>query len=157
VGKKRSDRGDPRVQSHIDTTESRFAVRGDRRNGVDRLSLIGELDLESIPTFEHELEAVAHAGGALIIDLRALDAVDADGVHALEETAMHAGQEGWWLFIVNSRSLVRDAFERAGVDMLLSDMDVSEVLASGDGEWSPTSLPPLPGERKIRRLRAVKE
>jgi anti-anti-sigma factor len=145
------------VQNRIDTPESRFAVRGDRRNGVDRLSLVGELDRDNLSTFEHELEAVAHAGGALIIDLRELDSVDGDGVHALERTAMQAGQDGWWLFIVNSRSLVRDAFERAGVDMLLSDMDVSAVLASGDGEWSPTSLPPLPGERKIRRLRVVRE
>jgi anti-anti-sigma factor len=145
------------VQNRIDTPGSRFAVRGDRRNGVDRLSLVGELDRDNLSTFAHELEAVAHAGGALIIDLRELDSVDDEGVHALEDTAMHAGQQGWWLFIVNSRSLVRDAFERAGVDMLLSDMDVSEVLASGDGEWSPTSLPPLPEERKIRRLRVVRE
>lgn len=145
------------MQSRIDPSGSRFAVRGDRRNGVDRLSLVGELGRDNLSTFEHELEAVAHAGGALIIDLRGLDSVDEEGVHALEDTAKHAGQQGWWLFIVNSRSPVRDAFERAGVDMLLSDTDISEVLASGDGEWSRTSLPPLPGERKIRRLRVVKE
>ncbi len=145
------------MQNRIDTPGSRFVVRGDRRNGVDRLSLVGELDRANLPTFEHELEAVTHAGGALIIDLRELDSVDDDGVRALEETSLHAGEDGWWLFIVNSRSLVRDAFERAGVDMLLSDTDISEVLASGDGEWSPTSLPPLPGERKIRRLRVVGE
>jgi anti-anti-sigma regulatory factor len=145
------------VQNRIDIPDPRFAVHGDRRNGVDRLSLVGELDRNNLFTFELELEGVAHAGGALIIDLRELDAVDGVGVHALERAAMQAGQDGWWLFIVNSRSLVREAFERAGVDMLLSDMDVSEVLASGDGEWSPTSLPPLPGERKIRRLRVVGE
>jgi anti-anti-sigma factor len=144
------------VQNRIDTPESRFVVRGDRRNGVDRLSLVGELDRDNVSTLEDELEGVAHAGGALIIDLRELDSVDEDGVRVLEETALHAGQDGWWLFIVNSRGLVRDAFERAGADMLLSDMDVSDVLASGDGEWSPTSLPPLPGERKIRRLRVVR-
>lgn len=144
------------MQNRIDTPEPRFAVRGDRRNGVDRLSLVGELDRDNLSTFEHELEGVTHAGGALIIDLRGLDSVDDDGVRVLEETALHAGQGGWWLFIVNSCGLVRDAFERAGVDMLLSDMDVSEILASGDGEWSPTSLPPLPGERKIRRLRVVR-
>ncbi len=145
------------MQNRIDTQGSRFTVRADRRNGVDRLSLVGELDRDNVSRFEHELGGVTHAGGALIIDLRELDSVDDDGVHALEETAMRAGEGGWWLFIVNSRSLVRDAFERAGVDMLLSDTDISEVLASGDGEWSPTSLPPLPGERTIRRLRVVRE
>ncbi len=145
------------MQNRIDAPESRFVVRGDRRNGVDRLSLTGELDHDNVSSLQDELEGVTHAGGALIIDLSELDSVDEDGVRVLEETASHAGQDGWWLFIVNSRGLVRDAFERAGADMHLSDVDVSEVLASGDGEWSPTSLPPSPGERKIRRLRVVRE
>lgn len=146
------------MQDPVDTPEEvRFAVRGDRRNGIDRLSLVGELDRGGVPTYEGELEGVAHAGGALIIDLRGLDAVDSDGVRALEATAQHAGQDGWWLFIVNSRDPVRHAFELAGADMLLSETDVSDVLASGDGGWSPMSLPPLPGERKIRRFRVVRD
>ena len=144
------------MQNRIDTPESRFVVRGDRRNGVDRLSLIGELDRDTVSTLEDELEGVAHVGGALIIDLRELEAVDPDGVRALEATAQHAGQDGWWLFIVNSRDHVRHAFELAGADMLLSETDISDVLASGDGGWSAMSLPPLPGERKIRRLRVVR-
>ena len=144
------------MQNRIDTPGSRFVVRGDRRNGVDRLSLIGELDRDNVSTFEDELEAVAHVGGALIIDLRELEAVDPYGVRALEATAQHAGQDGWWLFIVNSRDHVRHAFELAGADMLLSETDISDVLASGDGGWSAMSLPPLPGERKIRRLRVVR-
>lgn len=144
------------MQNRIDTPESRFVVRGDRRNGVDRLSLIGELDRDTVSTLEDELEGVAHVGGALIIDLRELEAVDPDGVRALEATAQHAGQDGWWLFIVNSRDPVRHAFELAGADMLLSETDISDVLASGDGGWSAMSLPPLPGERKIRRLRVVR-
>ena len=144
------------MQNRIDTPESRFIVRGDRRNGVDRLSLVGELDRDNVSTFEDKLEGVAHVGGALIIDLRDLEAVDPDGVRALEATAQHAGQDGWWLFIVNSRDQVRHAFELAGADMLLSETDISDVLASGDGGWAPMSLPPLPGERKIRRLRVVR-
>jgi anti-anti-sigma factor len=145
------------VQNPVDTPAVGFAVRGDRRNGIDRLSLVGELDRDNLSTFEHELEAVAHAGGALVIDLRELEAVDSDGVRALEATAQHAGQDGWWLFIVNSRDPVRHAFELAGADMLLSETDISDVLASGDGDWSPMSLPPPPGERKIRRLRVVRD
>ena len=145
------------MQNPIDEPEAHFSVRGDRRNGVDRLTLVGELDRSSVPMLEGELEHVAHAGGALIIDLRDLDTVDEAGVLALEATAQHAGQYGWWLFIVNCRGLVRDAFERAGADMLLSDTDVSVILASGDGAWAPTTLPPLPMERKKRRLRVVRD
>lgn len=145
------------MQNRIDTPEPRFAVRGDRRNGVDRLSLVGELDRSNVSTLEDELEGVAHAGGALVIDLRDLDTMDADGVRVLEATAQHAGQDGWWLFIVNSRDPIRHAFELAGADMLLSETDVSDILASGDGGWYPMSLPPLSGERKIRRLRVVRD
>lgn len=145
------------MQNPIDTPEARFAVHGDRRNGVDRLSLVGELDRSNVSTLEDELEGIAHAGGALVLDLRDLDSVDPDGVRALEATAQHAGQDGWWLFIVNSQDPIRHAFELAGADMLLSETDVSDVLASGDGGWSPMSLPPLSGERKIRRLRVVRD
>ena len=145
------------MQNPVDEPEPHFAVRGDRRNGVDRLTLVGELDRSSVSMLEDELEHVVHAGGALIIDLRDLNTVDDAGVVALETTAQNAGQYGWWLFIVNCRGLVRDAFERAGADMLLSDTDVSVILASGDGEWAPTTLPPLPVERKKRRLRVVED
>src|SRR5687767_13727984 len=78
VGPRRS-----RVQNRIDTPGSRFVVRGDRRNGVDRLSLAGELDRDNVSSLEDELGGVAHAGGALIIDLSELDSVDEDGVRVL--------------------------------------------------------------------------
>jgi anti-anti-sigma regulatory factor len=82
------------VQNPIDEPEPHFSVRGDRRNGVDRLTLVGELDRSSVAMLEGELEHVAHAGGALIIDLRDLDTVDEAGVLALEATAQQAGRYG---------------------------------------------------------------
>ena len=157
MGNKRSDRGDRgcRTGSTLRSPVSSSAATAATGSIVSHWS--ASSITRHVSSLEDELEGVAHAGGALIIDLRELDSVDEDGVRVLEETASHAGQDGWWLFIVNSRGHVRDAFEQAGADLLLSDVDVSEVLASGDGEWSPTSLPPSPGERKIRRLRVVRE
>ena len=147
------------MQSLISPPETRFAVHGDRRNGIDRLSLVGELDRSTVPILEVEVYDVAHAGGAIVLDLRDLDAVDPARVPALEAMAQHAGQHRWWLFIVNCRDLVRDAFDGSSASDLLNEIDVSDVLAFGDGEWSPTSLPPLPGQRKrkSKRLRIVED
>lgn len=145
------------MQNPHSEPETGFFVRGDRRNGIDRLFLIGGLDRSNVPVLDDELDAVAHAGGAIILDLRHLDSVDPFGVRALHEMAQRAARGGWWLFIVNCRDRLRDAFERAGTSSLLSATDVSSVLASGDGKWTPISLPPLPGQRASRPLRLVGE
>jgi hypothetical protein len=47
----------------------RFAVVGDRRTGVDRLSLIGTLDRDAVVLLESEVDGVAHAGGAVVLGL----------------------------------------------------------------------------------------
>ncbi len=133
------------MQERSSEREVRFAVRGERRNGIHRLSLVGQLDPSSVPMLEGELDDVAHPGGAIILDLSDLDSVDPSGVLALEGLAQHADRGGWWLFIANCRRHVRDAFERAGIGGLLTTTDVWDVLASGDGRWSPISLPPLRG------------
>jgi anti-anti-sigma regulatory factor len=134
-----------------------FAVLGDRRNGIDRLSLIGTLDRSTLTLLEEEVAGLSHAGGALVVDLQNLDAVELDAVLALQAMALRAAGDGWSLFIVHSREPVRRAFERVGAADLLS-ADVSAVLSEGAGDWAPISLPPLPGQRvNIKRLRVVGE
>jgi anti-anti-sigma factor len=135
------------VQQSIDTREERFAVRGGRRNGIDRLFLIGELDRSSVLMLESELVALAHSGGAIVLDLSALTSIDLWGLRTLERAAQHADLRGWRLSIVNGDGSVLDAFERAGFDHLLSGADLSDLLDAGDGEWSPIPLPPLLGQR----------
>jgi anti-anti-sigma factor len=140
-----------------ETPEARLAVLGDRRNGVDRLSLIGELDGSTASLLEAELDDVAHAGGAVVLDLHHIESVEPEAVEALEEMGRRAGDGGWLLFIVNVHEPVRDAFEREGADELLSD-DVVDLLSSADGDWAPISLPPLPGQRtRMTRLGIVEE
>jgi anti-anti-sigma regulatory factor len=143
------------VQHPIDVAEAPFAVHGHRRNGVDRLSLFGALDGRAVSKLESALDDIAHAGGALLIDLRHLDSVDIRAVRALEEIARCAAEGGWLLFIVNVQPPVQGAFERAGASDPLCD-DILDLLASSDGDWAPISLPPLPGERtRMTRLRLV--
>jgi anti-anti-sigma regulatory factor len=138
------------------TSETRrvhFAVLGDRRNGVDRLSLIGTLDRSTLMLLEEEVAGLSHTGGALVVDLHNLDEVDLDAVRALQAMALRAAGDGWSLFIVHCRQQVRETFERVGAADLLS-ADVSAILSEGAGDWLPISLPPLPGQRvNLRRLR----
>ena len=139
----------------IEVPEVPFAVRGHRRNGVDRLCLFGALDGGAVSKLERALDDIAHAGGALLIDLRNLHSVDLQAVRALEDIARCAAEGGWLLFIVNVQPRVREAFEREGAGDLLCD-DILDLLASSDGDWAPVSLPPLPGERtRMTRLRIV--
>jgi anti-anti-sigma regulatory factor len=145
------------VQNAIDAPHVHFAVLGDRRNGVERLSLIGTLDRSTVALLQREVDDLSHTDGAIVLDLANLDAVDVDALGALKAMARGAADAGWMLFIVHGRDPVRMAFEREGAGGLLS-VDVSEVLSSGDGDWSPIPLPPLPGQRlNTTRLRLVEK
>jgi anti-anti-sigma regulatory factor len=147
------DRGDSKVQQPIDGAEFPFAVLGHRRNGVDRLSLLGALNDRTVSLLESVLDEIAHAGGATILDLHRLISVDIEAVHALEEIGRRAAEEDRLFFVVNVRDPVRQVFERGGAGDLLTE-DLVDVLASGDGDWARISLPPLPGERtRMTRLR----
>ena len=145
------------MQNAIDVPHVHFAMLGDRRNGVERLSLIGTLDGSTVRLLEREVDDVSHADGAVVLDLHNLDLVDIDAVRSLEAIARRAVDEGWFLFIVHCSAPVRAAFEREGGAGLLS-ADVSEVLSSGEGDWAPISLPPLPGQpMNTTRLRLVEK
>jgi anti-anti-sigma factor len=135
------------VQQPIDPQETCFAVRGGRRNGIDRLFLIGDLDRSTVLLFESELVAVAHEGGAIVIDLQDLTSIDAWGLRALARAADRAGPDSWRLAIVNARELVLEAFEDAAIEHLLSGIALSELLDAGDGRWSEISLPAFLGQR----------
>lgn len=137
-----------------DTT---FAVRGARRNGIDRLFLIGELDRNNVLFLESELVGVTHPGGAVVVDLRDLVSIDAWGLRTLERASQRTGPDAWRLSIVNGHGLVLDAFEQAGIGDLLSGPDFSDLLDAGEGEWSPISLPAFLGQRVSNRPRIVRE
>lgn len=146
------------MQTPTDAPHDDFAMLGDRRNGVDRLTLIGTLDRSTLPLLEHEVSGLSHAGGALVVDLHNLAAVEMDAVRALQAMEQRAYDDGWWLFIVHSRESVRRAFEDVGATDLLS-ADVSTVLAAGAGDWAPISLRrPSPAHRvDVRRLGIVEK
>jgi anti-anti-sigma factor len=145
------------VQQPKADLDARFAVLGTRRNGIDRLSLIGELDRSTVLILESELVSVTHPGGAIVLDLGDLTSIDAWGLRTLERVAQRAGGSRGRISIVNGHGVVLEAFERAGVGYLLSGPDLSELLDAGQGGWSPVSLPPFLGRRVSARPRVVPE
>lgn len=127
--------------------DTRFTIRGARRNGIDRLFLIGDLDRSGVLLLESELVGMAYENCALVLDLRDLASIDRWGLRTLERAMQRARRRTWRLSIVNGRGPVRDAFDRAELAHLLSGSTLSDLLDAGDGEWSPVSLPPLLGQR----------
>ena len=144
------------MQNPTGASTARLTIYADRRNGIDRLTLAGELDSSSVLLLEAELNAVTHPTGALILDLRALRSIDQWGVRAIERAARRADRREFRLFIVG-QGAVLDALEASCIRHLLSGVDLSDLLGSGDGMWAPISLPPLPGQRNGRPSRVVGE
>lgn len=133
-----------------DAPEPSLAVRGARRNGIDRLFLAGRLDISTAPILQRELDSVVHAGGALVLDLDDLTEIDRFGFHALERAYEHSSREAWRLSIINCHGAARRVFEKAGYNHLLGSSRVSDVLDAGDEGWSPISLPSFLGQRRKR-------
>jgi anti-anti-sigma regulatory factor len=152
----RSDRGEG-VQQPSNAPEARFVIRGFRRNGIDRLFLIGDLDRDSVLMLEAELNAVRRTGGALILDLAELSSIDRWGLHTLERAARPVDTGARSPSIVNCHGPVRATFEEAGLTSILSDTDLTDLLEVAGGAWSPVSLPPLLGRRGSGRSRMAEE
>ena len=130
---------------------AQLAVCGARRNGIDRLSLSGELDRSSVRLLERQLTLVVHVAGAVILDLRDLVSIDAWGLRLMERAARRARSGPWRLAMVAGQGAVRDAFVRAGIGHLLSGPELSDLLDAGAGEWSPVALSPLRRQVSVRR------
>jgi hypothetical protein len=146
------------VSNPRSATDLRLAVSRSRRNGIDRLSLMGALDRASVLTLEDELNGLIGTGGALVIDLRGLTSIDRWGLHTIERTARRSNGHDPHVFIMgDGDGPIVDAFEAAGIGDLLSGADVSDLLDAGYGEWSPISPPPFPGRRADRLLHAAEE
>ena len=144
------------MQNPSGASKARLAINADRRNGIDRLTLAGELDSSNVLLLEAELNALTHPAGALILDLRSLTSIDRWGIRAIERAARRADRCEFRLFIVG-QGAVFDALETSCLGHLLSGTDLSDLLGSDDGMWDPISLPPLPGQRVRRPSRVAGE
>jgi anti-anti-sigma factor len=122
-----------------------FAIRAERRDGVARISAMGELDLRTVPLLERALEAVDQLQPArLVLDFRELSFVDSTGVHAVLRAHIRATENGSVLVVVNSSESVRKVFELTRTEHVfeatISDDPSAASFEEGPG-WLPIAIP----------------
>ncbi|MGH2833931.1 MAG: STAS domain-containing protein [Solirubrobacteraceae bacterium] len=94
-----------------------FEVLSETHGASRRLTLIGELDLATVPRVESAVDAaLACEVRQLTIDLAKLSFLDSSGVRLLLQLAHSAEHGGWTLALVNLPERLRGIFKLTGVD-----------------------------------------
>ena len=77
-----------------------------------RLTLVGELDIATVPRLEQALEeALARRPAELVLDLRPLGFLDSSGLRQFIVLADRAREEGWTLLLVRPAKPVLSIFQ----------------------------------------------
>jgi anti-sigma B factor antagonist len=122
--------------------QASFAVRAERRNGVARISAIGELDMRTVPLLERALEAVDQLKPArVVLDFSELSFVDSTGVHAILRAHIRATENGGVLVVMNSSESVRKVFQLTRTEHLFEGAISDSVAPQGASGWLPIAIP----------------
>ena len=124
-----------------------FDIQDDRRNGVARLALRGELDVATAPKLEKHLEQVEGDGvGAVLLDLRDLTFVDSTGLHTFLKARSRAADNGHRFALVGANAQVRKLLQLTATQGVLEEQGVrllarftqrsSAPGTSGDSDWN---------------------
>ena len=117
-----------------------FKVRSDRRNGVVRVVLEGELDLATVPILEEHLSSLEPDGvAAELIDLRDLTFIDSAGLRALFAASNRARDNGHRFAVVGASEPARGLFRLSGADRLLHETEGMRLLESFTNFPTPPS------------------
>ena len=111
-----------------------LSVRTDRRNGVTRVALEGELDMATVPVLEEHLVTIEHdSTRALVLDLRDLTFVDSSGLHAFLNASRRAVENGHRFAIVGVTEATRRLFEMTGTTRLLDEPEALFLIEGFTG------------------------
>lgn len=92
-------------------------VRTEMQDGVVRLSLSGELDLNTGFKLERELRSVEETGPqVIVVDLRELELLDSTGLAKLVAAHRRANAGGWRLAVVQGGRLVETVLKTTRLD-----------------------------------------
>jgi anti-anti-sigma factor len=106
-----------------------FAVRSHARNGVARVVVQGDLDLDAVPTLDEQLTLLEQDGvKAIIVDLRDLSFIDSTGLRALLDATSRAANDGHRLAIVGAPDPARRLFEITGTERILNEPEGLRLL-----------------------------
>lgn len=108
---------------------ARLDVRTDRRNGVARVALAGDLDMSTVPALERTLDLYRADGiEAVILDLRDLSFMDSTGLHAFLRARNDADEQGHRLYLVSASAAARRVFEVTETGFLLDEPEAFGLL-----------------------------
>jgi anti-anti-sigma factor len=112
----------------VHTREGELIIRSERDGHAHVVQLIGELDMHTSRAFEDELRRV-EASDALeiIVDLRGLKSIGADGLKALIHASARSRRGGNRLVLVRGSEQVQRTFETTGLLSRLPFADYGDV------------------------------
>ena len=106
-----------------------FHIQDDRRNGVARLALRGELDLATAPRLETHLTLVEQDGvDAIVLDLRDLTFVDSTGLHTFLKARGRAADNGHRFALVGANDQVRRLLQVTTTEEILDEHESLRLL-----------------------------
>ena len=104
-------------------------VTTDREGDRVRLVLVGELDIASTETLEHELEGLeGDSPGTLVLDLRGVEFIDSTGLRAVIAADEHARAKGRRFVVVRGSNAVDRLFNVTQLDRRLEIVDDPDTI-----------------------------
>jgi anti-sigma B factor antagonist len=96
---------------------SPFEIGSERQAGTGRLTLIGELDLATVPRVEQAVQELLVADvQRLIVDLSGLSFIDPSGLGLLIALDKRATEECWALDLIRPSEQVLTVFQIGGAE-----------------------------------------
>jgi len=123
-----------------------FHIQDDRRNGIARLALRGELDLATAPRLETHLTRVEQDGvEAILLDLRDLTFVDSLGLLTFLKGRSRAVDNGHRFALVGANDQVRRLLQLTATEEILDEHESLQLLdrftqRAPDPAQAPTSV-----------------
>ena len=111
------------------------AFRAERTSAGSRevIALFGELDLAGQAEFNETLEsALAARPRTVALDLRGLEFMDTNGLHAVAHLARHCHACGQRLFVVHGGPDIERTLELSGLASRFERVDTPDWLDDGD-------------------------
>ena len=110
---------------------SGFSARLERQNGVARLALDGELDIDTVPVLKERLAEIdQREAEATMLDLRGLTFIDSSGLAVILQAWKAAQANGHRLFLVGASPAARRLFAITGTEFLVDQEEAAGGWAS---------------------------
>jgi anti-sigma B factor antagonist len=116
-----------------------FRVERQALDGVQSVSVSGELDQATAPALREALEEAVAGSGGVLVDLSGCGFIDSSGLSLLVETQRRLAEGGRRFAVCSPRSEVRRLLELTGIDAavgVFETCDEATAALSGSGAAS---------------------